>query len=173
MVNWLYVQRIQPPDQAIDADGVTTLSQKNFLTYLDVYIFADFCGIPVLRRSMNHEISWWCRVHAVKKHMSLQNAIMMAWNVIPHDRVIWESLVEAYLGAWDFGNPDYSATALEQLPSTFIKRVMRRAAELARRSQEDKDKFRCYLEHADDEEKQKCPDLHMRYDEELEVAFFE
>ena len=92
---------------------------------------------------------------------------------IPSDRVILQNLVDQYCYYWADDSGDYTLSAQNELPRSFLRRVTNRFQELSEASAEEKRRKRCYMEHVSDVEKEDCKALHMRYDEYLDLAYFE
>jgi hypothetical protein len=85
--------------------------------------------------------------------------------------VILQNLVDNYANHWEIDCDDFSVAAQNELPKGFVRRV----ADTLRLSGTQGYMYvqRCYLEHADDKEKEACSKCHMRYDAKNEMGIFE
>jgi hypothetical protein len=67
----------------------------------------------------------------------------------------------------------YGPAAMSSLPVGILRRVAKRFQEKSTKGGSFKVKRRCYYEHESEREKERCGRLHMRWDKDMELAFFE
>lgn len=131
--------------------------------------------MPALLRAANGKLFGYLADADVREKLKLHDAIHFAYANIPADRSILERIVHAYASNWDLRKSDYAMTAMDELPLAFTRRLMFHLQELSTLSEEDRKKRKrhCCLNHASEEEKQKCNMPHMRYDDDLGIAIWE
>lgn len=96
---------------------------------------------------------------------SSRRMISFAFENIPSDHVIFQSLVDKYCFRCKSSLYGYSLEAMQELPIAFIRRAFYQIHELSKMSVEEKGKKRCYKLHASDDEVKKRKALHIRWDE--------
>jgi hypothetical protein len=178
-VHWLYTKQVpQDVQEWIHMEIVEYVEefQEDQLIHacIKAYAFAHRFDISGFSRAINNcfaktmeDVICYCA------WASGRSLTKWAFENIPQDRVILQRLVEDYCDHYQSANAAYKAGAMEELPMAFLRRTIHHLHGLSEMSVVAKGKVRCYLEHASDEEQKACKALHMRYDKETEVAFFE
>jgi hypothetical protein len=178
-VHWLYTQQVpQHNEEWIRMEivqGVDDFQEDELIhACIKAYAFADRFDISGFSRAINNCFAKTMEdVFCYSARASGRPLTKWAFENIPSDRVILQRLVEDYSQHYNSANVGYEAGAMEELPMTFLRRTIHHLHELSRMSVVAKGKVRCYLGHASDEEQKACKALHMRYNEEHEVAYFE
>ena len=97
--------------------------------------------------------------------------IARTFEQIPKDRAVVQFLVDEYCHNYQNNGERDEGT----LPREFLLRCMRRLKDMASEPQGDHRARlqRCYLEHTIEGEKEACPKLHMRFDQDVGHGYFE
>ena len=139
---------------------------------IKAYAFGDRFVVPKFCRAINNfftDTLGYCYYSCPAGRRSTS----YAFRNIPSDRIILQRLVDKYCASYAADAIGYGLEGMGDLPVAFLRRVIHRFQELSKMSAREKAKARCYLEHTSDEEKGECSDLHMRYDEKTDLAYFE
>lgn len=151
--------------------GADPADRSPYSSYLRAYIFADRFLAPKFRHAVNALLNSMHDSNAFWKLCGPAD-ICLAFREIPASQVNLQRLVVSYAINWDPCSRDCSVQAREQLPVAFIRRVISTLSYKSR-NKEKSEKELCYVEHFSKERKQSCNALHWRYDEKLELGFFE
>ncbi|KAH6239876.1 hypothetical protein HBI15_034300 [Parastagonospora nodorum] len=173
-VHWIYTQEL-PRDQDGWADlSVVPPSNDYWMDYLmselvKAYVFGDRFLAPEFCRAVNN---------ASVKHTPLGSSffdedgcfsIDYAFKNIRPSSVLLQHLVDMYCTVWREDADVFDESAFDKLPNSFIRRVIQRLKNDDHRPK----KKCCYLEHASEQEKENCLALHINYDKNVDIAYFQ
>ena len=133
------------------------------------YVFGDRFLAPEFRRAVNNASVKHTPRGASFFYEDGCFSVAYAFENIQPSSVLLQHLVDMYCTAWNEDIDDFNPQTFDDLPNSFIRRVIQRLKCYCRHTEEK----RCYLEHASEQEKKKCLALHIEYDEDDEIAFFE
>lgn len=172
-VHWLYTKEflLGEDELGMPITDVEHAEAEALETCTKAYIFGDRFLAPEFRRAANNCFADAMR-HTYVLLTSYTGTLAHAFENIPADRVIVQALVDDYCACWN-GRDDsiYGPTTMSCFPLAILRCMINQMRD--EYLFVDIHKGRCYLEHASDEEMKACADMHMRWDEETELAFFE
>lgn len=138
---------------------------------IKAYAFGDRFQATKFRRTV-HNLFVGPNVYWLHKSHLYPTAIW-AFEHIPASALILQFLVDYQCDSWSETDNDEAIMLEKGLPAAFLRRVMRGLCELKHGSGESLMRNRCYLEHASEEDKERCTKRHMVFEEDIEIRSFE
>jgi hypothetical protein len=135
-------------------------------------VFGDRFVAPSFERAASNYLALAIQQHIYIEAIDQQDLIY-AFENIPADRVIVQCLVDEFCVSWNDDVDIYSAIAMGRLPPEVLCRVAKRFQEMTTMSSIENLRIRCYLEHESEKKKEMCESLHIRWDQDKELAFFD